>query len=65
MFAAKVIMIAGFAALAAFAIFISVMVYLEHNKPRRWTYTMRSTDIKRETGMSSPAQCAVGLNRKS
>lgn len=60
MFAAKVIMIAGFAALAAFAIFISVMVYLEHNKPRRWTYTMRSTDIKRENWHVQPCPMCGG-----
>lgn len=35
MLATKVIGIASFAALAAYAIFISVIVYFEHNKPRR------------------------------
>lgn len=60
MFEAGVIIIASFSALAAFAIFISVTVYLEHNKPRRWTYIMRSTDIKRENWHVQPCPMCGG-----
>lgn len=61
MFVAEVIIIASFSALAAFAIFISVMVYFEHNKPRRWTYLMRADEIKSEDRHAQPCPMCGGL----
>ena len=61
MFEAEVIIIASFSALAAFAIFISVMVYFEHNKPRRWTYFMRADEVKPEDRHAQTCPMCGGL----
>lgn len=50
----SIFVVASCTALAAFAIFISVMVYFEHNNLRRWTYFMRADEIKPEDRHAQP-----------
>lgn len=57
----SIFVVASCTALAAFAIFISVMVYFEHNKPRRWTYLMRADEIKTEDRHAQPCPMCGGL----
>lgn len=57
----SIFVIASCTALAAFAIFISVMVYLEHNNLRRWTYFMRAGEIKPEDRHAQPCPMCGGL----
>ena len=57
----SIFVVASCTALASFAIFISVMVYFEHNKPRRWTYLMRADEINPEDRHAQPCPMCGGL----